>query len=292
MKTTSYIITGLVAAVAVLAFAGGMLMGAETAPMMQEKEPTDISGELESIQMERFSAIDVKMYRYCDSLRVSFIIDPEIIVKEDAEAEGPRIEMNADWTKYLTLQQSADSLTICFDFHELLPGKTFTDNAERGWWRFKHEFFAQPITIYVPPKMLMSVNQNKKDVPFSFKSLRSDSLALNHLANVSFMNCRISTLAFSGEWSSGDIKVNLAETEIDRLNVNACPGTVSINGADSSVGKLVWTAAASKIDRHATLKANENLIHDVEWVNRFNDDPLTYKLTVQPTEYGFKVDTE
>lgn len=288
MKTTSYIIVGLLGLGAVGAFGVGAYLG----HAMSETPKIDtinVGGELSDASVGRFEVLDTEVKKYCDTLRMDFISELVIKVSEDESLDTPRLTMNADWGKYLTVRESGDSLILDFDFHECMPGKTFTRDrvADNPSSRLK-PFAPADIMIAVPKGMLKCVNPDRY-TRFTFNGLEADSLDFGLLTSMSFDMCRIGELSFSGNVDSGFIdghwdgsvdnaRLSFNGSQIGLLTLDVPVGTFGIAGEGSMIEKLVWNDASTEGGHTAFLNAPKGTFRQFEWNSPTYENTLQYQL--------------
>ncbi len=283
MKTTSYIIFGLLGAGAICAFGGGALVGL-LSQRISQKMLTSVEGIKESRPLEAFSVINVETLQYCDSLIVNFEEDPQINVIEDSLADSPRIEMNADWDKYLTLRQTGDSLSIVLDFHGLIEGKKFSSGSDK-LIRNVHVFNPKDLSIYVPSGMLKSVSPDRNSY-FSFEGITADSLSIDRLTDMAFNSCRIGTLAFSGEanrvggrsyyYRRSDLK--LYGSTVGLMNLRVPATEINLSGSESHINMLEWFDTSLYGNQTARITALNGMVGDVEWSSPKESNKLFYTI--------------
>ncbi len=288
MKTTSYIIIGLLGLGAVGAFGIGAYVGNAGGGIPVSKA-MKVAGEFTNTPTGRFAVLDTEVKIFCDTLRMDLCNDLIINVSEDASLESPSIGMNSDWGKYLTVRESGDSLILYFDFHECMPGKTFTRDrvTDNPSSRLK-PFVPADITITVPKGMLKCVNPDRY-TSFTFNGLEADSLDFDLLTSMSFDMCRIGRLSFSGNVESGFINdtwngsVDSAHllfkgSQIGLLTLDVPVGTVGIAGEGSMIEKLVWNDASTKGGQTAFLNAPKGTFREFEWNSPTYENTLQYQL--------------
>jgi len=292
MKTTSYIIIGLLGLGAVGSLGIGAYVGNATSGV-PVRDAVKVSGEHSDISVGRFAVLDAEVKKYCDSLQLDFLSELVVKVSEDASLEVPRLTMNADWDRYLTVRESGDSLVLDFDFHEYMPGKTFTRGRVTDSPRIILEpFIPADISILVPKGMLKSVTPDRY-TRFIFNGLDADSLDFGMLSSMTFDKCRIGALSFSGNVRTGFINeygrnrskpeagLEFNESQIDLLSLDVPATSVSVNGGDSMIEKFVWNDASTQGDETAYLNAPKELFHRFEWNSPTYGNTLQYQLNLE-----------
>ncbi len=293
MKTTSYIIAGLLGLGAVGAFCLGAYIGSAVkgTPVI---DPAEAGGESVVRQVERFSVLDTEVKIYCDSMRIDFLEDLVINITEVASLDTPLLTMNEGWSKYLTLRESGDSLVMDFDFHGYKAGKTFTYDHDTSNPSIRlEEFIPTDITISVPKGMLKRVNPDRY-TRFAFRGLEADSLEMGLLSSMSFDKCRIGGLSFSGKVktavlnsdygrNSSKQEATLAfdESQIGSLVLDVPAASVDVTGEGSAIKSLVWNDTSEKDGMTAILSASNGLLGLVEWDSPKYGNVLRYKMDMK-----------
>lgn len=262
MKTTSYIIVGLVGLGAVCSFGGGIAAGLN-ATYSHESRVIEVEGTEESRPTRHFSVLSADVYRFCDSIMVDFDSDVVINVVEDKSVDVPTVAMNSDWDKYLTLRESGDSLKLEFDFHALLPGKSFTKPSAKNNVRlFVHTFKPQPIYITVPPSMLGEVDPGRF-TQFRFNGIETDSMKFGMLTGMQFESCRLGRASFSG--NALNCTISLADTKVDSMLFDVPAVSCRLDAHNSEVNMLRWTDTSERDGKTARLAAGAGVIGGFEW---------------------------
>lgn len=292
MKTTSYIIIGLLGLGAVGAFGIGAYVGSAV-DGVSAYDAMKVAGEISDTQVGKFAVLDTEVKRYCDTLRMDFVSELVIKVSEDASLETPRLTMNVDWDKYLTVRELGDSLILDFDFHEYMPGKTFTrERVADSPTSMLEQFFPADIAISVPRGMLKSVTPDQY-TRLVFDGMEADSLDFGMLTSMTFDKCRIGALSFSGDVMTGvinDYGYNISnpeaglkfnESQIGLLSLDVPAVSVDVTGGDSMIEKVVWNDASTKGDETAYLNAPRGLFHLFEWRSPKYENTLQYQLNLE-----------
>lgn len=287
MKTTSYIIIGLLSLGAVGAFGFGAYVGHNMGKF--RSDTLMAGGEVTDTQMERFAVLDTEVKIHSDSMRINFIRDLIINVTEDASLESPRLSMSDGWNKYLTVRESGDSLIMDFDFHGYMRGNSVT---------YEHDLLNQPfiptdITITVPKGMLKRVNPDRY-TRFVFKNMEADSLDFGLLTSMSFDKCCIGGLSFSGKVKTAVLKsdygsnrsrhgANLTfdESQVGLLVLDVPVASISVDGEDSMIERFVWNDVSAKGNEIAYLNAPKELFRQFEWNSPEHGNTLEYQLNLE-----------
>lgn len=286
MKTTSYIIIGLLGLGAVGAFGIGAYVGNAGGGIPVSKAMR-VAGEFTNTPTGRFAVLDTEVKIFCDTLRMDLCNDLIINVSEDASLESPSIGMNSDWGKYLTVRESGDSLILDFDFHEYASGRTFTsERTTDNPTVLLEPFVPTDITINVPKGMLRKVNPDQF-VRFIFNGVDADSLELGLLTSMRFDGCRIGSLSFAGDIRTGfddysysrpEAELWFEKSQVGVLTLDVPVGTVGIAGEGSMIEKLVWNDASTKDGQTAFLNAPKGTFREFEWNSPTYENTLQYQL--------------